>query len=166
MLNKVVKGEPEFAVVVITEVQRVESLFGKLIPSSVIVAPAPLKFTRVELYNLLWTEFQDCQYRIKSRTCLLVIVRTLAEAAGSLRMPKSERNKRIDGWMDRMGRSLMSIAGRFLFLLDPCKSVCLTLVYVARLSNFLLPSILDYLPKGFSRAPNELSYQILLIWEK
>ena len=78
-------------------------------------------------------------------------------------MPKSERNKRIDGWMDRMGRSLMSIAGRFLFLLDPCKSVCLTLVYVARLSNFLLPSILDYLPKGFSRAPNELPHQILLI---
>ena len=53
MLNEVVKGEPEFAVVVITEVQRFESLFGKLIPSSVIVAPSPLKFTRVELYNLL-----------------------------------------------------------------------------------------------------------------
>ena len=47
ILNEVVKGQPEFSVIVITEVQRVESFFGKLIPSNVIVTPSSLKITNV-----------------------------------------------------------------------------------------------------------------------
>ena len=61
IFNDVLEGDPEFAIIVLTEVHRVASFFGKLIPTlRVSVPPSSLKMMKVNFERLVQVDFQYC----------------------------------------------------------------------------------------------------------